>query len=58
MGGKIKKGAAYYDHDGKRIYVCCPACIKKLKANPKKYIKELEDAGVTLAKVPPVKRKK
>lgn len=51
MGGKINK-AQYADVDGKRIYVCCPGCIGKIKANPAKYVKKLEDAGVTLEKVP------
>jgi YHS domain-containing protein len=51
MGGKINK-SQYVDHDGKRIYMCCPGCAGKLKADPEKYIKQLEDAGVTLDTVP------
>jgi hypothetical protein len=57
MGGKINK-AQYVDVDGKRIYVCCPGCIGKIKADPAKYIKKLEDAGVTLAKAPAAQGKK
>ncbi|MCF6174698.1 MAG: hypothetical protein L3J71_02910 [Victivallaceae bacterium] len=41
---KINK-KLYVDADGKRIYVCCKGCISKVKANPKKYIKQLKDAG-------------
>ncbi len=49
MGGKIDK-AFYADHDGKRVYFCCAECVAKFKKDPAKYIKKLEDAGVTLAK--------
>lgn len=47
MGGKIDK-SLYVDHDGKRIYVCCSGCIGAIKADPQKYIKQLEDAGIVL----------
>lgn len=53
-GGKIKKNL-YADVKGKRIYVCCPGCIGKIKADPGKYIKQLEKAGVTLATTPKMK---
>jgi hypothetical protein len=51
MGGKINK-KQFADVNGKRIYVCCPGCIKKIKADPAKYVKQLEGSGVTLAKTP------
>jgi len=51
MGGKINK-AQYADVKGKRIYVCCPGCIGKIKADPDKYIKQLEAKGVVLDKTP------
>ena len=47
MGGEINR-ELYVEAKGKRIYVCCPACIGKIKANPDKYIKELTDKGITL----------
>ncbi len=50
MGGAINK-AVYVDHDGKRIYLCCKGCVDAVKKEPAKYIKALEDTGVTLAKV-------
>ena len=56
MGGKIDK-KIYADHDGKRVYFCCPACIEPFKKEPAKHIKKLEDEGVELAKVPAVKEK-
>ncbi len=49
--GKIDKNL-YVDADGKRIYVCCAGCIEKIKADPQKYIKQLEDQGITLDKTP------
>ena len=51
MGGKINK-TSFVDYDGKRIYMCCAGCEGLLKKDPAKYIKKLEDAGVTLDKVP------
>ena len=57
MGGKINK-SLYVDAEGKRIYVCCAGCIGKIKADPKKYIKALEDDGITLEKDPVTKKKK
>ena len=51
MGGKINK-AQYADVNGKRIYVCCVGCIAKIKADPDKYIKQLEAEGITLDKIP------
>ncbi len=57
MGGKINK-SLYVDAEGKRIYVCCAGCIDKIKADPKKYIKQLEDDGIILEKAPVTKKKK
>lgn len=51
MGGKINK-SLYADVKGKRIYVCCAGCIKPIKANPDKYIKQMEAKGIVLEKTP------
>ena len=51
MGGKINKDI-YVDHDGKRVYFCCKACPAMFNKDPEKYIKKLEDEGVTLEKAP------
>ncbi len=51
MGGKINK-AQYADVKGKRIYVCCANCIGTIKANPDKYIKQMEGKGIVLDKAP------
>jgi len=42
----------FVDVKGKRIYVCCAGCIGKIKADPDKYIKQLEDEGIALEKAP------
>lgn len=51
MGNAIDK-KLFVDYEGKRIYVCCPACIEKFKSDPEKYMKILADQGVTPADVP------
>ena len=49
MGGAIDK-KHFADSDGKRVYFCCPGCIGTFNKEPAKYIKQLEDAGITLEK--------
>lgn len=49
LGGEIDK-KLFVDFGGKRIYVCCAGCIAAVKANPQKYIKELEAKGIVLDK--------
>jgi YHS domain-containing protein len=51
MGGKISK-KYFSDYDGKRVYFCCDDCPGEFKKDPAKYVKKLEDAGVTLEKAP------
>ena len=51
MGGKIDK-AQYIDHEGKRVYFCCSMCIDKFRADPARYLKKLQDEGVTLEDIP------
>jgi YHS domain-containing protein len=41
MGGDINK-EVYADHDGKRVYFCCPACVEKFKAEPENYLAKLK----------------
>lgn len=55
MGGKVDK-KSFVDVKGKRIYMCCPGCADKIKADPDKYIKQLEDQGVVLEKAPEQKK--
>ena len=51
MGGKINK-ELYVDVEGKRIYVCCGGCIDPIKKDGAKFVKKLEDQGITLAQAP------
>ena len=57
MNGKVSK-KVFIDVKGKRIYVCCPPCKKKIKADPDKYIKMLEDKGITIEVAPKPEEKK
>jgi len=41
MGGKIDT-KVYTDHEGRRVYFCCPACIDKFKKSPAKYLAKLD----------------
>ena len=50
-GGEINK-TLFADYQGKRVYFCCAACPPAFKKDPAKYVKKLEDAGVTLDKTP------
>jgi YHS domain-containing protein len=45
MGGPIDS-SAYTDIQGQRVYHCCPACSKKLKADPDKYFKKAAEDGI------------
>jgi YHS domain-containing protein len=51
MGGDINK-EVYVDHEGKRIYFCCPACIPKFKEDPAKYLAKLKEMGEEPADIP------
>lgn len=54
MGGKIDK-KVYTDYQGKRVYFCCSSCRDEFQKDPEKYIKKLEDDGITLEKAPEAK---
>ena len=51
LGGKIDKNV-YTDYQGKRIYFCCSGCIDDFKKDPEKYLKKMEEQGVTPEKSP------
>ena len=51
MGGDINK-EVYADHEGKRVYFCCEACISTFKENPEKYLAKLKEAGVEPEAIP------
>jgi len=51
MGGKINK-AIFTDYKGKRIYFCCPPCVKTFESDPEKYMKALEEMENNPAQAP------
>jgi hypothetical protein len=57
LAGNIDKGV-YADYKGKRIYFCCQGCDTEFNKNPEKYMKKLQEEGVTLEPAPagPVKK--
>lgn len=58
MGGKVTAKSPHVDVKGFRIYVCCPGCIDKIKADPEKYIKKMKAEGVEPTKSPDGKNTK
>lgn len=42
MGAK-NNPKLYVDHNGQRIYFCCPGCIDAFKKDPGKYLKKQEN---------------
>jgi YHS domain-containing protein len=51
LGGNIDKNV-YADYKGKRIYFCCQGCDAEFKKDPEKYLKKLQEEGVTLEPSP------
>ncbi len=42
----------YVDAEGYRIYVCCGGCLSAVKADPEKYIKQMQAEGIEIEKTP------
>ena len=57
LGGNVNK-QFYADYQGKRVYFCCEGCDTEFKKNPEKYLKKLEEQGVTLEPSPAGSEKK
>jgi YHS domain-containing protein len=57
LAGNVDKNV-YADYKGKRIYFCCKGCDAEFKKDPEKYMKKLQDAGVTLEPAPAAPAKK
>jgi len=51
LGGNIDP-KVYVDYQGKRLYFCCQGCDAEFKKDPEKYMKKLQDQGITLEKAP------
>ena len=55
LGGNVDK-KVYVDYQGKRIYFCCQGCDAEFKKNPEKYMKKIQEQGITLEKCPEPKK--
>ena len=40
MGQPIDKDL-FVEHEGKKVYFCCPGCVDTFKADPEKYLSKL-----------------
>jgi YHS domain-containing protein len=55
LGGNIDK-QVYMDYQGKRIYFCCQGCDAEFRKDPEKYLKKIQEQGITLEKCPEAKK--
>ncbi len=51
MGGPINR-QFYHDHDGLRIYVCCPPCLDEVRERAADIIEEQRKQGVVFESIP------
>ena len=51
-GSPVSADSKYVDAEGYRIYVCCGGCVNAIKADPAKYIAQMQAEGIELAKTP------
>ena len=52
MKGSPVNPSLFVDAEGYRIYVCCGGCVGSVKADPAKYVAQLQAEGVELEKAP------
>ena len=43
MPGTHAREKFYVDYHGRRIHLCCRACVKAFKRNPEKYLKNVPE---------------
>jgi YHS domain-containing protein len=55
LGGKVNK-QVYMDYQGKRVYFCCQGCDAQFRKDPEKYMKKLQEQGITLEQCPAPKK--
>ena len=55
IGGFVNK-RVFADYQGKRVYFCCPPCVRSFQKEPEKYITLLEKQGVVLEEAPKAER--
>ena len=42
----------FVDYDGKRVYLCCEACVRLFKKQPERYMKKAQQLGIFLENAP------
>jgi len=55
LGGNIDR-KVYVDYQGERIFFCCQGCDAEFRQNPEKYMKKIQEQGITLEKSPAAKK--
>jgi YHS domain-containing protein len=56
IGGLVNK-RVFFDYRGKRVYFCCPPCVREFQKDPEKYMRILEKQGVELEEAPKADKK-
>lgn len=51
MGNPVSR-ALHTDYQGKRVYFCCPPCVKKFENDPDKFMQVIEEKGMKLEDAP------
>jgi hypothetical protein len=51
-GSPVSASSKFVDAEGYRIYVCCGGCVSAVKADPAKYIAQMQSEGIELEKTP------
>ena len=45
-----------YEYKGKTYRFCCPDCAEEFKKDPEKYMKKIQEQGITLEECPETKK--
>ncbi len=43
MEGNRINPKLYVDHNGRRVYFCCKACVETFRKDPEKYVKKVDE---------------
>ncbi len=54
LGGNVDQ-KVFVDYQGKRIYFCCKGCDAEFRKDPEKFMKKIQEQGITLEKCPETK---
>lgn len=51
LGGRVDR-KVFVDYQGYRVYFCCPGCDVQFRKDPEKYLKKMQELGISLEKSP------